>query len=342
LEYTDNCILSGRSQPHRITTLSTTKISSGGSVKFWYMSTAAAAAGHYVSSHGAERVLKYKYSGSDKSLLYNYFISPLAQRIVDICYPEWLAPNTITITGLLLVVSSHVLLAFYSPNLDSPAPSYVYAYAAFCLFVYQVLDVTDGKQARKTGNSSPLGLLFDHGCDALNTVFSACNMASCMLMGPTYMVRMRTWKDEDYIYIYNKCHGFLTSRGLFVVVFWVARRTLQCLFHGDVGRVLYRYTCVGYYQWSEWRTGHHVLYIRSHGVHRTCHMDGGKAWDTYTHPHTVCLPVYLTFLFMMTLNIYIYIYNISWYGYLACGSHQSCFRQSAITFCFSRPRVQVP
>lgn len=23
----------------------------------------------------------------------------------------------------------------------------------------------DGKQARKTGNSSPLGLLFDHGCD---------------------------------------------------------------------------------------------------------------------------------------------------------------------------------
>jgi len=24
----------------------------------------------------------------------------------------------------------------------------------------------DGKQARKTGNSSPLGLLFDHGCDS--------------------------------------------------------------------------------------------------------------------------------------------------------------------------------
>ena len=24
----------------------------------------------------------------------------------------------------------------------------------------------DGKQARRTGNSSPLGLLFDHGCDA--------------------------------------------------------------------------------------------------------------------------------------------------------------------------------
>jgi ethanolaminephosphotransferase len=27
----------------------------------------------------------------------------------------------------------------------------------------------DGKQARKTGNSSPLGLLFDHGCDSFTT-----------------------------------------------------------------------------------------------------------------------------------------------------------------------------
>jgi len=26
----------------------------------------------------------------------------------------------------------------------------------------------DGKQARKTGNSSALGMLFDHGCDAIS------------------------------------------------------------------------------------------------------------------------------------------------------------------------------
>jgi ethanolaminephosphotransferase len=29
------------------------------------------------------------------------------------------------------------------------------------------LDNCDGKQARKTGNSTPLGMLFDHGCDSL-------------------------------------------------------------------------------------------------------------------------------------------------------------------------------
>jgi len=35
-------------------------------------------------------------------------------------------------------------------------------------FLYRVLDELDGKQARKTGNASPLGLLFDHGFDALS------------------------------------------------------------------------------------------------------------------------------------------------------------------------------
>lgn len=32
---------------------------------------------------------------------------------------------------------------------------------------YITLDNVDGKQARRTGTSSPLGQMFDHGCDAL-------------------------------------------------------------------------------------------------------------------------------------------------------------------------------
>jgi phosphatidylglycerophosphate synthase len=38
-------------------------------------------------------------------------------------------------------------------------------------FIYRMLDEMDGKQARKTGNSSPLGLLFDHGCDSFSIGF---------------------------------------------------------------------------------------------------------------------------------------------------------------------------
>jgi ethanolaminephosphotransferase len=35
-------------------------------------------------------------------------------------------------------------------------------------FLYRMLDEMDGKQARRTGNSSALGLIFDHGCDAFS------------------------------------------------------------------------------------------------------------------------------------------------------------------------------
>ena len=34
-------------------------------------------------------------------------------------------------------------------------------------FIYMVFDNTDGKQARRTGSSSPLGMLFDHGLEVV-------------------------------------------------------------------------------------------------------------------------------------------------------------------------------
>ncbi|KAF1328624.1 Cdp-alcohol phosphatidyltransferase, partial [Globisporangium splendens] len=48
------------------------------------------------------------------------------------------------------------------------------------------LDNLDGKQARRTGSSSPLGLLFDHGCDALNVSVGTMTMACVMQMGTTW------------------------------------------------------------------------------------------------------------------------------------------------------------
>ena len=37
-------------------------------------------------------------------------------------------------------------------------------------FIYMVFDNTDGKQARRTGSSSPLGMLFDHGLDCVTSL----------------------------------------------------------------------------------------------------------------------------------------------------------------------------
>uniref|UniRef100_H3GFE6 CDP-alcohol phosphatidyltransferase n=1 Tax=Phytophthora ramorum TaxID=164328 RepID=H3GFE6_PHYRM len=140
----------------------------------------------YVTEDGVKHILAYRYSGSDASLLYNHVISPLAQWLVDNVLSPRLAPNAITIGALSLVILSHVIMLWYSPNMVEEAPRWVYANAGFSLLFYQILDVADGKQARKTGNSSPLGLLFDHGCDALNVVISACTFASTIMLGPTY------------------------------------------------------------------------------------------------------------------------------------------------------------
>lgn len=53
------------------------------------------------------------------------------------------------------------------------------------VFVYQTMDAIDGKQARRTGSSSPLGQLFDHGCDALCTVFNIISAAAAVGCGST-------------------------------------------------------------------------------------------------------------------------------------------------------------
>lgn len=56
---------------------------------------------------------------------------------------------------------------FFVPTITLILLIHLFSYA-LCLWLYSTFDNVDGKQARRTGSSSPLGELFDHGCDALN------------------------------------------------------------------------------------------------------------------------------------------------------------------------------
>jgi ethanolaminephosphotransferase len=58
--------------------------------------------------------------------------------------------------------------------------------------VLKTLDAIDGKQARRTGASSPLGQLFDHGCDAVCTALSCVYMASVLRTGTTHLTILLT------------------------------------------------------------------------------------------------------------------------------------------------------
>ena len=47
------------------------------------------------------------------------------------------------------------------------------------------MDNVDGKQARRTGTSSGLGELFDHGIDSLNCTLASLLEAAAMGLGPS-------------------------------------------------------------------------------------------------------------------------------------------------------------
>ncbi|XP_018106716.1 cholinephosphotransferase 1 isoform X1 [Xenopus laevis] len=122
-----------------------------------------------LSAQQLKKLEEHKYSASGRSLVeppMQVYWNWLVEKV-----PLWLAPNTITMVGLLLNVLSTLILVCYCPTATEGAPFWTYLLCAIGLFVYQSLDAIDGKQARRTNSSSPLGEMFDHGCDSISIVF---------------------------------------------------------------------------------------------------------------------------------------------------------------------------
>lgn len=145
----------------------------------------------------------------DNSPLSKYVMHPFWNAIVNL-YPRWLAPNVLTFTGFLCLIMNFILFSiydysffgycfdrndclaensanltarqdYYNENLSSFGkvplhvcsciPAWLWFVASICQFLSHHLDGTDGKQARRTQSSSPLGELFDHGLDSWATLF---------------------------------------------------------------------------------------------------------------------------------------------------------------------------
>ncbi|MCP9266269.1 CDP-alcohol phosphatidyltransferase [Dirofilaria immitis] len=85
--------------------------------------------------------------------------------------------------GIFINLVTVLVLAGFSYDAKIAASSWAYFQAALGVFLFQTLDATDGKQARRTGSSSPLGELLDHGCDAMSQVLVTLNICYAMLLG---------------------------------------------------------------------------------------------------------------------------------------------------------------
>ncbi|KAI7853529.1 CDP-alcohol phosphatidyltransferase-domain-containing protein [Circinella umbellata] len=125
----------------------------------------------------------YKYSAVDKSFTSRFILKHYWNKSIEL-FPLWIAPNLITLIGLCFMIISVGLMVVFAPEMDAEGgPSWLYYGFAASLWLYSTFDNVDGKQARRTGTSSPLGELFDHGCDALNTSFAALLQAAALGMG---------------------------------------------------------------------------------------------------------------------------------------------------------------
>lgn len=125
---------------------------------------------------------KYKYSGGKYTPLDN-FMNPWWIWVTDTFFPIWLAPNLVTMIGFVAMATSF-LISLYYPLVDpGNVPQWTFLYHAVALFFYQTMDSCDGKQARKTGTSSALGQLFDHGCDSMTTLFASVTLCASLGLG---------------------------------------------------------------------------------------------------------------------------------------------------------------
>lgn len=130
---------------------------------------------------GVEAIANHKYKPGKYTVLDN-LLNPLWAGLTELL-PMWLAPNAVTLLGAMHCGLSYITTWYYSPNFDTPLPDWVVFLSGYCTIAYYTFDCMDGKQARRTGASSPLGQLFDHGFDCICNLAHISTQAGYLLLG---------------------------------------------------------------------------------------------------------------------------------------------------------------
>ena len=120
----------------------------------------------YYSTQTLRGFDSYKYRALDTSPLSIYVMHPFWDRVVTLA-PPWLAPNTLTFLGFILAASNFLITCYYdwyfyasSPTHPEVAPISKWVWLVMLVFHFgsHTLDGIDGKQAKRTKSSSPLGM----------------------------------------------------------------------------------------------------------------------------------------------------------------------------------------
>jgi phosphatidylglycerophosphate synthase len=132
-------------------------------------------------------IATHKYKGGTYTPIDNW-LNPFWLFCANLL-PGWIAPNMVTLIGVgFNILSCYLITRETNGRFQGNVRPWVNVVCGLCLFIYQTLDAMDGKHARATKNSTPLGQLFDHGLDALSCPMMILTLMSCIQIGPNIIV----------------------------------------------------------------------------------------------------------------------------------------------------------
>ena len=157
--------------------------------------------GKYITEEGLVNIKNHQYKPGEYSPIDN-LMNPFWIMISE-WLPRWMAPNLVTLLGLIALVGSYLTMVYYDMSMTQPLPNWTYFAVAIGIYVFQTMDAIDGKQARRTGSSSPLGQLFDHGCDAISWTVTNLSIISFLGLGISFKSVMTIYASIGPFYIFN-------------------------------------------------------------------------------------------------------------------------------------------
>lgn len=167
------------------------------------------------SKKDLDNIKHYRYQTNSATHLEKYFYNYVWDHIANNWLPDWLAPNLLTLMGIILPLVMMIAVCIVNPGFTETVPHWLLLLGFASNLWYQTIDAIDGKQARRTNNCSPLGQLLDHNLDQISItaqMIGVCSLLkvsdiwTIMLISPVcfsphYSIEYRTHFTKFHAYV---------------------------------------------------------------------------------------------------------------------------------------------
>jgi hypothetical protein len=81
-----------------------------------------------------ERIKKYRYATNGLTIVERTIYEPYWNFVANHCLPDWMAPNLITLSGLIFPILALIVILVMSPGFTEVLPPWVFVFIVFSTF----------------------------------------------------------------------------------------------------------------------------------------------------------------------------------------------------------------